>query len=117
MAVQAPLIVAMAEKCRSMIQAAPSGTCELPKPLRPPHLIWMCDRIEREADNWPETKLHRWIGFIQSAMLANGIVDLPGAKAMFDSAKTAYRQTSADPDLTDHLNPDSSFELEVGGQG
>jgi hypothetical protein len=114
---QAPMIAAMAEKCRSMIQASGITGGDLPKALRPPHLVWMCDRIEKHADDWPATRLHRWIGFVQSAMLANRIVDLAGAKAMFDALKNAYRQTSDDPDLTDHIDPDSSFEFEVGGQG
>jgi hypothetical protein len=36
---------------------------------------------------------------------------------MFDSIKNEYLPTSEDQDLTDHLDPNSSFDIEVGGQG
>ncbi len=45
------------------------------------HLLWMCDRIETHAEGGPATKLHRWIGFVQAAMLANRMLDLDGLKA------------------------------------
>jgi hypothetical protein len=47
----------------------------------------MCDRIEKHAADWPDTKLHRWIGFVQCAMMANGILDLASTKKMFDSVR------------------------------
>ncbi len=50
-------------------------------------------------------------------MIANGILDLAGTKEMFDSVKNAYLLTRDDQDLTDHLDPDSSFEMDLGGQG
>jgi hypothetical protein len=34
---------------------------------------------------------------------------------MFDRAKIAYPET--DDDLVDHLDPNSSFELDIGGLG
>ena len=51
------------------------------------------------------------------AMIANGILDLVGTKRMFNSVKNEYVLTSEDQDLTDHLDPDISFEIDVGGQG
>lgn len=110
-------IVAMADKCRSLIEGCSVTQRDLPLQLLPSHLVWMCDRIEKHATDWPHTKLHRWIGFVQCAMMANGILDLPGIKEMFDSVKNAYLETSEDQDLTDHLDPDSSFDIDVGGQG
>ena len=110
-------IAAMAETCRSLIEGHNVTQNDLPRPLLPNHLIWMCDRIEKHAANWPDTKLHRWIGFVQCAMMANGILDLAGTKKMFDSVKNDYLETCEDRDLTDHLNPDSSFDIDVGGQG
>jgi hypothetical protein len=110
-------IAAMAEKCRSLIEGHNITAKNLPHALVPKHLLWMCDRIEKHANDWPDTKLHRWIGFIQCAMIANGILDLMGTKKMFDSVKNEYVLTSEDQDLTDHLDPDSSFEIDVGGQG
>jgi hypothetical protein len=111
------LIAAMAAKCRDMLRAAKVSEPQLPDPLHQTHLLWMCDLIEQHAEDWPETKLHRWIGFVQGGMLANGILDLPGAKAMFDDAKLAHGGGGQDQDLIDHLNPRDSFELDIGGQG
>jgi len=109
------LIVAMAQKCRAMIAEAAKCEASLATDLRPAHLLWMCDRIEREAWRWPETKLHRWIGFVQGAMIANRMINLFGAKSMFDEAKRDFRPLD-DQDLVDHLDPDSAFELELGGE-
>jgi hypothetical protein len=50
-------------------------------------------------------------------MMANGILDLAGTKKMFDSVKNEYLITGEDQDLTDHLDPDSSFGIDIGGQG
>jgi hypothetical protein len=37
---------------------------------------------------------------------------------MFDQAKAAHRDTSEDlENLIDHLDPTSSFEFDIGGQG
>jgi hypothetical protein len=100
------LITAMAVKCRNTIEDWHAREPDLPKPLQPSHLEWMCDMIERHADDWPSNKLHRWIGFVQSAMIANRMLDLDGAKALFDKAKVAYAET--DEDLSD---------FDIGGEG
>jgi hypothetical protein len=110
-------IAAMAERCRSLIDGHKVTSKGLPRALLPKHVLWMCDRIEKHAADWPDTKLHRWIGFVQCAMMANGILDLSGTKKMFDSVKNEYLATGEDQDLTDHLDPDSSFDIDVGGQG
>lgn len=110
------MIIAMAERCRSMIQRSDEINCLLPPTLQPPHLLWMCDRIEEHSEDWPPTRLHRWIGFVQGAMMANRMLDLEGAKAMFNQAKIAHAERSDDDDLVDHLDPQSSFELELGGE-
>jgi hypothetical protein len=45
-------------------------------------------------------------------------LDLDGLKAMFDQAKAAHGDTSEDlENLIDHLDPTSSFEIDIGGQG
>lgn len=111
------LIVAMAEQCRSLIATGKPIDSTLAKPLQAKHLLWMCSRIAENAGRWPMTKLHRWIGFVQSGMMANGLLDLNGAKAMFDEAKNAYGANGEDQDLIDHLDPGDSFEMEIGGQG
>ena len=112
------LIVAMAEECRRVIQEWDKSAPDLPKALQPKHLLWMCNKIEEHAEDGPVTKLNRWIGFVQGAMLANRMLDLEGLKAMFDNAKRDHGETSEDlEDLTDHLDPTSSFEFDIGGQG
>lgn len=109
------LIAAMAEQCRDMILEWDKPGLDLPPSLQPDHLQRMCDEIVQHARHWPATKLHRWIGFVQGAMIANRIIDLNGAKAMFDKAKNAYGDVGEN--LVDHLNPDNPFELDIGGQG
>lgn len=112
------LITAMAAKCQRLILEHASTTVELPKAMQPRHLIWMCHQIEHHSQDQPSTRSHRWIGFIQCAMLAQDILDLDGLKAMFDEAKRDHGETAEDlEDLTDHLDPSSSFEFEIGGEG
>jgi hypothetical protein len=50
-------------------------------------------------------------------MIANFMLDLDGAKGMFNKVKVEYGPIAKDQDLLDHLDPTTSFELEVGGQG
>ncbi len=83
------LLIAMAEQCRNMIQQAETTDRSLPASLQSKHLLWMCDKIEQHVEDWPVTKLHRWIGFVQGGMIANQVLDLAGAKAMFDEVKIA----------------------------
>jgi len=109
------LVIAMVEQCRGLIREWHMPELDLPKPLQPKHLEWMCDNIEKHAEDWPATRLHRWIGFVQCAMMASRMLDLEGAKAMFDKAKIAHGEISED--LLDHLDPGSSFELDIGGEG
>ncbi len=110
------LIVAMSDRCKSLIQEVKAGSSDLPPSLHPEHLFWMCQLIERHAEEWRDTKLHRWIGFIQGGMIANGMLDFETAKSMFNEAKEAYGVGEADEDLLDHLDPTRSFELEIGGE-
>lgn len=111
------LVVAMAEQCSALIKESKNINSGLPQAVHPKHLLWMCDRIRTNADSWSATTLHRWIGFIQCGMLANDMLDFAGTKSMFDDAKNAFGVDGDDDDLIDHLNPDASFELDIGGQG
>lgn len=112
------LITAMANDCRNVILESDSADLGLPKALQQKHLLWMCKQIEEHAECGPATKLHRWIGFVQAAMLANRMLDLDELKALFDQAKTADRESREDSeDLIDHLDPTDSFEFDIGGQG
>lgn len=105
----------MIERCRTIIQDQSEPKSDLPEPLQPRHLLWMCDRMTQNLAEWPATRLHRWIGFIQCALIANRYIDLGEAKTMFERAKNAFGEPGQD--LLDHLNPDHSFEFEIGGQG
>jgi len=109
------LVMAMAEQCLSTIQSWNLADQQQPASLQPAHLEWMCKQIQRHATEWPATKVHRWIGFVQGAMIANHMLTLAETKAMFDEAKNAFG--APDVDLVDHLDPDSSFRLDIGGQG
>ena len=109
------LVVSMAEECSKVIDQWQEVDLSLPGPLRREHLLRMCQRIEKHADDWPISRLNRWVGFIQCALIANRVIDLTEAKGMFDRAKVAYPEI--DEDLVDHLNPSDSFGLDIGGPG
>jgi hypothetical protein len=109
------LIAAMAERSADMIRAWGKQGLDQPLALQPQHLEWMCRRIVEHARDWPAVRLHRWLGFVQGAMIANRIVDLAGAKAMFDGVKNVFGEMG--DDLFDHLNPDVTFRFDIGGQG
>jgi hypothetical protein len=111
------LVTAMAAKCRDLIRGSNEEEKRLPKALHPKHVLWMCDNIFTHAQEWPVTKLHRWIGFVQAAILANRMLDLEQIKAMSNEVKKEHRVSSQDQDLIDHLDVDSSFKFELGGQG
>ena len=112
------LVRAMAERCLNIIQDKTDDIrFGLPTSLRPAHLRSMCKLVVEHAEDWPVTKLHRWIGFIQAGMIANLMLDLDGAKAMFNRIKEQFGSIAKDQDLVDHLDPSTSFEMELGGQG
>src|SRR5438093_11953705 len=110
-------IVAMAEKCRDMLRDSDKDASGLPEELQPKHLLLMCRRIAEHSQDWPDTRLHRWIGFVQSGMMANHLLDLDGAKAMFNKLKNTFREVGEDQDLIDHLDVDDSFRFDLGGEG
>ena len=112
------LVVAMAERCLNIIQEKPEDVrFGLPESLRPNHLRWMCKEIVEHAEDWPAIKSHRWIGFVQAGMIANYMLDLDVAKAMFNKLHEKYGAIANDQDLLDHLDPTTSFEMETGGEG
>jgi hypothetical protein len=111
------LIAAMAARCQDVIRASNEEEKNLPVALHPRHLLWMCNQIQEHAQHSSLLKLHRWIGFVQAGILANRMLDLEQTKAMFDAAKHIHRATTEEQDLVDHLNMDSSFEFDLGGQG
>lgn len=111
----ANLLIAMATECKGLIAQSDYTESDLPKPLQRKHLMWMCNEIERKAADCPTTQMHRWIGYIQCAMIANRMIDMEGARVIFEKAKVAHGDTGED--LLDHLDTRSSFELDIGGAG
>ena len=77
----------------------------------------MCDQIQKHAQASPVTRLHRWIGFVLAGILANRMLDLEQIKAMFDEVSRTHNVMAEDQDLIDHLDVNSSFEIDLGGQG
>lgn len=85
----------------------------VPKELRWDHLLWMCREIIKHADDWPATKLHRWIGFIHCGMMANGMMTLEESRAIVGKGKIAFSE-GEDRDLADHHDPENPFQLDIG---
>jgi hypothetical protein len=118
---QTLVIAAMAKECADLLETKqPNST--LPKTLQPDHLLWMSRQISHYADDWPATKLHRWIGYVQGGMVANRMLDFDGAREMFKRVRKAFQGIDVDQDqkdlkdLIDHLDPENPFRLEIGGE-
>jgi len=111
------LLATMAAKCRDVIRGSNEEASDLPLALHPQHILWMCDQIESNPQEWPVAKLHRWIGFIQAAILANRMLDIEQIREMFDTVAKTHGATTGEQDLIDHLDVENSFQLDVGGQG
>jgi hypothetical protein len=56
-----------------------------------------------------------WLGYPQAAIIAHRILDLNEVKSIFDDAKVAHPST--DQDMTDHLNTEADFVVDLGGEG
>ncbi len=111
------LVAAMAAQCREAIRGSNEQETSLPKALHPKHLLWMSDQIEKHAQESSVSRLHRWLGFVQARILANRMLDLDQIKAMFNQLKKLQPISGEEQDLIDHLDVDSSFSMDLGGQG
>jgi hypothetical protein len=109
------MMVAMAEKCGQLIRESQLINASLAPALQPTYLLWMCGQIQKHVEHWSPAKQHRWLGFIQAGMVAHGMIDLPRAKTMFDEAKIAYADAS--DDWLEHLDHESAYRVDIGGQG
>lgn len=76
----------------------------------------LCRNLERRVDKWPETRLHRALGFIQGVLVARGASSYHEQMALVDNFKVAFPE-DADEELLEHWNPRSPFRLDLGGQG
>ena len=110
------VIAAMANECCVLLEETTQSENTLPRTLQPDHLLWMSKQISNHADDWPATKLHRWIGYVQGGMVGNRMLDFEGAKAMFNKVRDTFKGTEIDQDLIDHLDAENPFRLETGGE-
>jgi hypothetical protein len=78
-------------------------------------LLWMCERIGKHYEDWPVTKLHRWVGYIQGVMVANGMSSVDLEKQTVQDARIWFPE-EIDQELDDHNNPDIKFRLDIGGE-
>lgn len=76
--------------------------------------IALCKHIESRAGTWPDTRLHRALGFVQGVLVARGLSSYDDQMAMIDGVKVAFPE-SRDEELEDHRNPKSPFRLDLGG--
>ena len=112
------VVVAIAAKCRRVIQVFDDFDSRLPDALQQEHLLRLCDWIEERAEDIPANKLHRWIGFVQGAMLAHRMLQFDDLRATAQKARLADAKANEESeDLLDHLDPTNSFEFDIGGQG
>ena len=76
----------------------------------------LCRNLERRVDKWPETRLHRALGFIQGVLVARGASSYEEQMARIDKLKVAFPE-DADEELQEHLDPESPFWLDLGEPG
>ena len=79
------------------------------------NLIWMCKQVQTQED-WPSSKRHRWLGYVQGVLIALGISTVEDEKKLVAKAKEYFIEYK-DTDLKDHNDPDSPFQIDIGGEG
>ena len=77
----------------------------------------MCETICECIDEWPLAKLHRWLGYLQAGLIANGIVDEVRARRVSVELHSDLGTVVEDSDLADHLDPAHPFCMDIGGEG
>jgi len=80
--------------------------------VSPQTLLEMCDRITRKADEWPDEKLFLRIGYVQGVMVALNICGMDKIKNIAQDARNGRKDYV---DLLDHNDPESPFQIELGG--
>ena len=66
----------MAQRYMGIIAGATDDPFAHMKRFAHPNLLWMCDRIEENADTWPADKTGRWLGFIQATLGLQQLADM-----------------------------------------
>lgn len=110
----------LAEKLADHIRTDADFTVaeDAPKETTPEHLIWMLEHlsVKAEKEEWPETKVHRWLGYVMGCLASHRTCTLPCLKGITAEAKQYYFEKE-DDELRDHSDPDHPFTLDIGGEG
>jgi cytochrome c553 len=115
------LAIEVAERLESRIQewqAAFGIELDVDPDTHPDHLLKMLERLKRKADedSWPDTKLHRWLGWVMGCMACHGIAGHSSLQQIVGESKK-YFSEKPDEELENHHNPDSPFRFDIGGEG
>ena len=93
---------------------------DVPEDSKPLHLLKMCKIVREQAfeesSDFPVSKLHRWIGHIQGCLITTKVATVDQIKEIMRMAKLAFGE-KPDTELMRHLDPDSPFFLDIGGEG
>jgi hypothetical protein len=88
----------IAVECLAIIQEKVSDLGEIrsysaeEKTTLPEHCIWMCERVRDNFDQWSPTMSHRWLGFIQGVMVANGWTTTKELRRIIRRLKQSYHE-------------------------
>lgn len=55
----------------------------------PKHLLGMCEQVVANAETWPATKAHRWVGYIQGVLVALGLTTVDHQKSIVTRLREA----------------------------
>ena len=66
----------LAERYKILLEEAIKNYPTKPNELSQSHLIWMCQEIMLNYEEWPDDKSNRWIGYIQGVLTALQVVSV-----------------------------------------
>lgn len=109
--------VQIAERLADRIAHVP-GIEGAPDATQPSNLLRMLNRLveKAEKEEWPDTKIHRWLGYVMGCLTAHGITTESCLREIVGDSKK-YFEEQEDDDLKAHNDPDSMFRLDIGGEG
>lgn len=63
------------------------------KDTDPEYLVWMCEQIITNAAEWPATKSHRWVGYVQGCLVSHGLSNVKTEADLVREAKKTFPET------------------------
>ena len=66
----------LAERYKIILEEAVKNYPTKPAELSCLHLVWMCQEIMNNYEEWPDHKSNRWIGYIQGVLTALQVVSV-----------------------------------------